>query len=152
MSSRRRISGRRSRAGSDATSVMPLLGSGASVDKPIRNPIVQQFLPFAILATATPTPLLAGIPSANRSSLYTTIAFSIQVGGNSVIIGDSSVSPALSNGQWITPGVVTRWRIINERQLYEVQSPLVDQFQCVPDSIPIVVWDMQSIYLAAAVN
>jgi len=122
------------------------------VDKPLRNPIVQQFTPFAILATATPTPLLAGIPSANRSSLYVTIAFSIIPSGNPAIIGDSSVSPALSNGQWITPGVVTRWRIINERQLYEVQGPLVDSFQCVADAIPIVVWDLSAIFLAASIN
>lgn len=67
-----------------------------------------------------------------------------------MIIGDSSVDPALSNGQWITPGIVTRWRIINERQLYEIQAPIVDQFQCLADGIPIVVWDLSSIYVRSS--
>jgi|SRR5215470_1288267 len=120
------------------------------MNKPNRQPIVQDFSPFAITATLPPVPLLSGIPSANRSSLFVTIAFSIIPTGTPAIIGDSSVRPALSNGQWITPGIVTRWRIINERQLYEVQAPLVDQFQCLADGIPIVVWDLSAIFVAAA--
>jgi len=120
------------------------------MNKPERQPIVQDFRAFAITATLPPTPLISGIPSANRSSLYTTITFSIIPTGTPAIIGDSSVRPALSNGQWITPGVVTRWVIRNERQLYEVQAPLVDQFQCLADGIPIIVWDMSAIFVAAA--
>ncbi len=120
------------------------------MNRPDRQAILQDFRSFAITATLPPVPLVAGIPSANRSSLYTTISFSIIPTGTPAIIGDSSVRPALSNGQWITPGVVTRWRIVNDRQLYEVQAPLVDQFACVADGIPIVVWDLSAIFVAAA--
>jgi hypothetical protein len=127
---------------------------GSTVDKPNRQPLRQDFVPGVVhvVGGAAAVPIKSGFPSVDISSLIVTISFSILVGGNPVIIGDSSVNPASANGQWITPGIVTRWRIIQARQIYEVQGPLVDAFGCAADAIPFPAWDVTGIYLAGTVN
>ncbi len=70
---------------------------------------------------------------------------------NAVILGDSSVSPALHNGLEIIPGQPVQLSIDNERQLYEVQAPLVDEACATPEAIPFVAWDLANIYLASFV-
>jgi len=66
-------------------------------------------------------------------------------------MGDSSVLVAANNGLEVPAGVPIQLRITNERQIYEVQGPLVDGFRCAPDAIPFIAWDITQIYLVAAV-
>jgi len=117
-------------------------------DRPVTR---QTFTPFALLVGVTPTPLAQSIQQSTIQSLYTTIVLSNPLGASRVLLGDSSVLVANNNGLELPAGFPVQLRIPNERQLYEVQGPLVDGFRCSADAIPFVAWDITTIYLVAAV-
>ena len=118
---------------------------------PIRQPIKQSFIPFALLVGITPTPLNTSWQQANLSALIDSIIISVPTAAANVIFwGDASVNAALNNGLEIKPGVPINISINNERQLYEIQAPLIDTTcPAVPESIPFVCWDPSTIYLTA---
>ncbi len=119
------------------------------MNRPDRPAIRQNFYPFAVNVLTTATPLAqAGINSA-LTALYTGILISVPAGGVVVWLGDSSVSAAKSNGLAISPSVPVFLGIKDVRQMYEVQAPLTDKFCFEPIAIPISVWDVSTIYLAA---
>jgi hypothetical protein len=120
------------------------------VERPKRPVLQQRFLPFALLVGIGPTPLNTSWQQANLSGLYDSFLISVpKAAANGVFLGDASISAALNNGLEILPGIPINLSIYNERQLYEVQSPLVDPGCMVPESIPFVAWNPAEIYLAA---
>jgi len=121
------------------------------VIKPDRPLVRQNFFPFAVATNVAAVALASIAQQSSITSLYTAIAFSVPIGGLSVIWGDSSVLAANGNGIWISPGVVQVWPINNGRQLYEIQEPLVDGLPCAnrPLAIPFSVWDLSTIWVAS---
>jgi hypothetical protein len=118
---------------------------------PTRRPLKQTFTPFALLVGVSATPLNTSWQQANISGFYDSFIISVpQAAANGVFLGDASIDATLNNGLEILPGVPIKLSIDNERQLYEVQAPLVDQFcPAVPESIPFICWNPAEIYLAA---
>lgn len=121
------------------------------MDRPKRAVLAQRFRPYAILVGIKPTPLNVSFQQANISGLYDAFIISVpKAAANGVFLGDASISAALNNGLEILPGVPIMLSIDNERQLYEIQGPLVDKLCVVPpEAIPFVAWDVSTIYLAA---
>jgi hypothetical protein len=84
--------------------------------------------------------------------LYDSIIFSlVSSAARSVFLGNSSVLATGVNGLEIRPGIPIQLSIVNDRQLYEIQGPLIDQFCKTPDGIPFIVWDVAQMYLVTAV-
>lgn len=121
------------------------------MNHPIRQSLKQNFIPFALLVGVTPTPLNMSWQQANLSGLYDAFIISVpKAAANVVLLGDASVSSALSNGLEIPQGVPIMLSIQNDRQLYEIQSPLVDAYcPATPESIPFKCWDPANIFLTA---
>jgi hypothetical protein len=120
------------------------------MNRPNRPLLAQRFLPYALLVGVGPTPLNTSWQQANLSGMYDALIISVpKAAANGVFLGDASISAALNNGLEILPGIPISLSIDNQRQLYEIQSPLVDASCAVPESIPFKVWDPSNIYLAA---
>jgi hypothetical protein len=120
------------------------------VEHPKRPAIRQVFVPYALLVGVKPTPLNTSWQQANLSGLYESFILSVpKARANGIFLGDASVDPVKNNGLEILPGVPIQLSINNERQVYEVQSPIADAFCAVPESIPVIVWDPATIYLVA---
>lgn len=118
--------------------------------RPIRPLLKQGFRPFALAVGVGATPLNLGNQQANLSGLYDAFSVSVPFGSaNTVWMGDASINAAAMNGLEIPVGLPVMLSIDNERQLYEVQSPLVDVACLVPESIPFIVWNPSEIYFAA---
>lgn len=118
--------------------------------RPQRTPVRQAFVPGVLTVGTGATPLTQAAFQANLSSFYTTIMVSVPVGGNPVYMGDGSVSGAVGNGVQIAPGVPVTISLANVRQLYEIQGPLLQNWFCPGESIPIPVWDVSTIYFSVA--
>jgi hypothetical protein len=117
---------------------------------PNRPLLEQRFTPFALLVGVKATPLNTSWQQANLAGRYDAFIISVpKAAANGVFLGDASISAALNNGLEILPGIPIMLSIANERQLYEVQSPLVDPACAVPESIPFIAWNPSSIYLTA---
>lgn len=120
------------------------------MDRVIRQPIRQTFVPKALLVGITATPLSSSFQQANINALYDSIILSIpEAAANNVFWGDASINPTLMNGMELVAGQSYMLSITNDRQLYELQAPLVDPMCQTPVSIPFVCWDPAGIYLAA---
>lgn len=125
------------------------------MNKPDRPLVAQRFFPFALPVTVNPTPLSSQVSQQTTlDSNYVTIIFTVPIGGLSVLVGDASVNATNGNGFWLFPGVPLIIEAGGDRQLYEVQAPLQDGLNCVPDpvAIPFPVWDVTTIYLASTGN
>lgn len=122
------------------------------MNKPNR-PITQQlFTAYALVVALTPTPLNTSNQQANLLGLYDSFLISVPAASaNAVWLGGANILAASLNGLEIRPGVPIMLSIHNERQLYEIQSPLVDKFCVASETIPFVAWDVSTVYLAAAV-
>ena len=117
------------------------------MDRPQRHLVAQSFLSFAVQVGVTPTPLNL---SCSIQSLVTLIILSVPKASTApVLLGDSSVAIAKSNGLEIVPGCPVQLEVRNERQLYELQIPMVEMMCKVPESIPFVVFDPSTIYLVS---
>ncbi len=125
------------------------------MDRPSNREITrQEFLSIGLTVLVTPTRLSSGAQQSAIQLMYETIAFSNPFAGvnSSVWIGGANVSATLKNGQEVISGGTVVWRIRNERQLYEIQGPIVDKSCQVPELIPFMAWDVSQIYLVAAVQ
>jgi hypothetical protein len=118
------------------------------------RPTVPQQVDNQVVAVGTaPTPLSSNpaLTSAYIDAflicLYTTAA-------NSVFFGNGGVT--ITNGVEIPPGVSVQFAISNERELYELQTPLelaaaALTCQTVDHKlIPFVYWDLSQLFLVAA--
>jgi hypothetical protein len=120
------------------------------VQRPQRPVLRQSFLPFALPVGVGATPLNTSNQQASLSGLYDSFTVSVPFGAaNTVWMGDASINPASFNGFECPVGLPVMFSISNERQLYEVQAPLVDPLCAVPESIPFIAWDPSNIYFAA---
>jgi hypothetical protein len=125
------------------------------MDHPSRRKIRQTYTPYALLVGVTPTPLNTGWQQANLDGLYDSILISVPtIRPNVVFLGDSSIRIAAAgnvggNGLEIKPGIPIMLSIVNERQLYELQSPIIDATCQLPEEIPFICWDPATTYLVA---
>ena len=117
------------------------------MDKPRRNIIAQPQRWTGLLVGTVPTPLSQAQSQVGLSAMYDSIICSlVSTATNSVFWGDSSVTGG-ANGLEIRPGIPIQMSIVNDRQLYEIQGPLVTQFCLQPEGMPFIVWDPSTIYL-----
>lgn len=123
-----------------------------------KRPVIKQFFVSTALTVKTkPTPINTSFQQAQPQFLYDAFIVSVpKLGPNGVttqiLMGDSSVSIAQGNGQEILPGIPIMWSIDNERQLYELQTPLVEQFCKNREAIPFTAWDLATVYLIGEVE
>lgn len=120
------------------------------MERPFRQKLTQDFFPFALNVGITPTPISQAVQQATVDSLYTTILFSLRVAAaNTVWIGGQNISATLFNGMEIVQGAPIALKIDQQRQIYEIQAPIVDQLCTVPDGIPFVAWDVSRLFAVA---
>lgn len=119
---------------------------------PKRRIIPQEWWSRSLAVVATgPTPLAQNSTQSAIQALYDAVLITVpSTAANPVWLGDSSILPASANGLEITPGNPIMLSISNERQLYELQAPLIDESNCLtPESIPFVAWDISTMYFRA---
>lgn len=127
------------------------------MDRPTRNVIQQRFTPYALdVTSAKAIPLYPwGRGQQLTQQLYDAFVISVpKAAANGIFLGDASIDPALVNGLEILPGIPIMLSIDNERQLYEIQSPIVDGDPVcrTPEAIPFVSWNLTTIYVRAVAN
>jgi hypothetical protein len=133
------------------------MDKGRSMIRGPRTPLKQEFTCYPVTVGVVPAPVNAAL---SLSSLISTIAFSVPTGAaNSVFLGpDASVS--ITTGLEIPPGIVQQYRTNNERELIELESPLLSilfqvlcffgiKNQVQGEEVPLVVWDLSQMYLVA---
>jgi len=117
------------------------------MERPRRDIVAQPQRWSSLLVGVAPTPLSQAQAQTGLAALYDSIIVSlVSTAANSVFWGDSSVTGG-TNGLEIRPGIPIQMSIVNDRQLYEVQGPLIDQFCQQPEGVPFIVWDVSTIYL-----
>lgn len=125
-----------------------------------RQFIGQQFSTFGITVPVTAIPINSSL---GITSLITTIVLSVPTGAaNSVFLGaDAGVT--ITSGLEIPPGNPQQYRVINERELVELESPLLDMLTmqicnqggkgaAQSEVVPFIVWDVSQMYLIATAN
>jgi hypothetical protein len=114
------------------------------------TPVKQEFYNYALSVGTVPTPISLAAQQADLSALIDTMIFSlVSTAARSVFFGGSNVTTG--NGWEIRAGKSYMLGINNTRQLYEVQSPLIDMnCNSVPVGIPLAVWDISDCYMVAA--
>ncbi len=118
------------------------------MNRPHRSLIPQRITWITLSVALTPTPLNQAAAQTGLSAMYESLIFSlVSTAATSVFLGNSNVLATGANGLEIRAGVPVQLSIHNQRMLYEVQGPLVDNFCLQPESIPFVVWDVSEIYL-----
>ena len=117
-----------------------------------RQTLVQEFNTIPFTAGVAASPISASL---GPSSLVSTVIFSVPTGAaNSVFLGTDAGVTILS-GLEIPPGSPQQYRVVNERELVEVESVLLDLLLSLTcrrsnaDIVPIVVWDLSKMYLIA---
>lgn len=118
-----------------------------------RNLLRQEFTTFALTVQTTAGPINANM---GLNTLVDSLILSVPASAaNNVFLGGDAGVTILS-GIEIVAGSPIQLAILNERQLYELQSPLMEMAvvatcrQLQPEAIPFVVWDISQIYLVAA--
>jgi hypothetical protein len=120
------------------------------MERPYRQKLAQDFFAFPLTVGVTPTPIGQAVQQATVDSLYTTILFSLRVSAaNTVFIGGQNINAALFNGLEIVQGNPIALNIRQDRQLYELQAPMVDQLCTAPDGIPFIAWDISRLFAVA---
>lgn len=118
---------------------------------PSRPIIAQEWWAKALPVLTTATPLGQGGTQSSIQALYDAVLITVpSSAANNVWLGDSSIDPALFNGLELIKGNPVMLSISNERQLYEVQAPLVDTSCTVPEGIPFIAWDISTMYFRAS--
>lgn len=120
-----------------------------------RQLIGQEFSTFGLTVGVTAIQVSASL---GISSLISTIVFSVFTGqAQSVFLGaDAGVT--VTTGLELPPGSPQEYVVLNDRELVELESPLLDistVLQCrraIADNVPFVVWDVTRMYLIAAAN
>lgn len=120
-------------------------------NRPDRPVLAQRFTALALPATVAAQSISSISQQFSISQLITGFCLSTPVGAQNCILGDATVSTALGNGLWITPGVPILLTIGDQRQVYEVQMPLLDIGKCADGlAIPFTSFDFSQWYVAAA--
>jgi hypothetical protein len=120
------------------------------MNRPRRDIVPQPMVWVPLLVAATPTPLSQSATQTGLIALYDSIIFSlVSTAANSVFMGNVNVLSNGSNGLEIRAGIPIQLSIVNDRQLYEVQAPLVDKFCENPEGVPFTAWDVSQMYLIA---
>lgn len=119
----------------------------------MRPTVVQQLGQSVVAVGLTPTPLSSN-PALQLAYIDSFIICVYSTAANSVFFGDGTVS--ITTGIEIPAGVSIQFAISNERQLYELQNPLLSMqaaMECDKvkgEEIPFVYWDMSQLFLVAA--
>lgn len=116
----------------------------------INRPIVAQpILNYALTVLITPTPV--NVQDFLTAYVDTILVCLPSTAANSIFWGNESVT--LASGLEITPGNTVSFATVNERQLYELQKPLL-KIACddTPEGITFVTWNCTSLNLIAAAN
>jgi hypothetical protein len=123
----------------------------------IKRPIIPQpFYPFKLTVGVIPTALATASQQSSIAKRVDAIILSLAaIAANPVYLGGPNVvvPGALGvniNGLEIRPGVPVQLSIKNERQLYEVQAPLIDVACRDAEEIPFVAWPVDQMFLIAA--
>jgi hypothetical protein len=120
------------------------------MERPRRPILSQDFYATSVTVKVQPTPLATTFQQSQTQTLYDAFIISVpKARANPIVLGGPNVDAVKSNGLEIVPGVPVMLSIENTRQLYEVQSPLVDGACVLPEAIPFVVWDVSTVYLVA---
>ncbi len=120
------------------------------MNRPRRDILAQEWIPKAFIVGTTPTPLTQGSTQSSIQALYDSILICIpSTVANSVWMGDSSIDPAAFNGVEFIAKEKLMFSINNERQIYELQSPLIKVSCDDPEGIPFIAWDVSQIFFRA---
>ena len=132
----------------------PQLPSAGAVRPHVRRPYVIQPLLIFPLPVGTSATAIANSPNlvdAYIDSIFVNIP---SAAANPVFFGMNNVT--IATGLELQPGLIINFALNNERQLYELQYPILDiatAMKCetqVPDRLPVVVWDPSQLFLVAA--
>lgn len=122
-----------------------------------RTPLQQTYANFSIAVKTSPTPIN---PSLDISSMIQSFTLcNPAVNTNSVFYGDSGVTAStagnIGTGIELLTGTVQTFVIRQERQMYEVQDPVLliaqkELCQVLPPyEIPFIVWKLNDFWLVA---
>lgn len=119
----------------------------------MRPTVIQQVGQAVVAVGLTPTPLTAN-PSLTLAYIDSFLICVYSTAANSVFFGDSTVS--ITTGIEIPAGVTVQFSASNERQLYELQNPLIQMSEVLTcerqtaEEIPFVYFDLSQLFLVAA--
>jgi hypothetical protein len=117
-----------------------------------RQTIQQTWDSVSIIVPATPQAIsLASVAQSAGVLLVDSIIIGLHPDAASIIyLGKAGVIGGLtSNGIPILEGEKIQLSISNERPIYEIQAPIVDQTCSSPVPIPLVVWNLSDMWLTA---
>jgi hypothetical protein len=118
--------------------------------KPVRALNAQTYVAYALPVTVAAVALSSVTQQSNLNALYTTMILSVPVGGTPVFMGNANVAAASGNGLQIPAGVPIVLSLGNERELYELERGITQDWTCNEFMIPFIVWDTSQIFFAAA--
>lgn len=117
-----------------------------------RQLLVQAFNVFPVVVGTNPTPL---VTSGGVTAYIEAFVLAVpSTAANSIFLGNQGVT--ITSGMELVPGEKFGPTLIGQRQLYELQFPLLkiaEALQCKleqPYEVPYVVWDLTNIYAVAA--
>lgn len=124
---------------------------GLGLSRPL---VVQNFQNISFTVGVAALPINA---NAQPQDLITSFVISNPVGGVSVFLGPQTVTVTggANPGLEIPGGTAPEFHISQERQMYELQAPLLDiskGLQCAPapiGAVPFAVFDMSRFFLVA---
>lgn len=118
-----------------------------------RNIIPQEFTANNLTVGTSPVPISQASQMGPLQALYEAIEICVPTtAANSVWFGGSNIAVAQVNGAEIPIGSTRFMKISNERQLYELQAPLVDGMCGSMMDIQFKVWDVNNMYLVASAS
>lgn len=131
------------------------------MNRPQRQRMPQEWGVINITVTTTPQVLSNSL---GPSSLITTIVLSVPTGqAQGVFLGPTS-GVTITTGLEIPVGNPQEYAVINERELVEIESPLLGIWAAImgalrcpinvvqSDQVPIAAWDLTNMWLVAAAN
>lgn len=120
------------------------------MDRPI---LEQNFFPYHLLVGTRPTQLNLANQQADLSMMIQSFIICVPAASpRNVVLGDQGVSitsATVFNGLEIRAGIPIRFVINQTRQLYEIETPLIESFCVSPARIPVIAWNPSNIFLVA---
>lgn len=128
---------------------------------PSRSPLQQTYANFVVNVKTTPTPVNVSLDISSMIQSFTLCNPSINT--NSVFYGDSGVTassagPVIGTGIELLTGTQQTFIIRQERQMYEIQEPVLYIAQkelctdeVTPYEIPFICWKLSDFYVVATV-
>lgn len=122
-----------------------------------REVLPQEFTNFRISVPSASPIQLSAVAQNLESQLYDSMILSVHSSlADGVYLGGPNVTNGpTTNGLQIRPGVPIQLSIAQRTPQYELQVPLIDGLNCVDSprvGIPVVVWDVNNIWLRADTN